>query len=323
MSNLIIDANPLSDYLFYALKRANHLKLPVDSHVDISNIPDVSRYGCTLPALIAYLGIRDFGQPVWDLVEEYRVPSESNYFLSHFSRIIDYEKLMLVLRAVEPQWNQFLHFWHDIVEPITMRVQKAWYDEDLRYSVLRTLEQITNLSWPDGRCRVFVSVFHPAASAPRGTGCIFGCLAGFDFQLRHSLSRFMGHEGLHVLMEGRYRGHPNFDKVIAGSEKVGCDKHMILGWTEEVLAIAMQHRLPVECGLCDEQKLREGTIDSTLDGNISYAYKTGGKQEARYVENLYWQIQNRWNKYQASKKYGSIIDFLFDCVKKVIQQSIK
>ena len=273
--------------------------------------------------MAAYLDILNFGQPVWDLAEEYKTPLESNYFLSHFNKIIDYNIMMLVLRAAESQWKKFLQFWHDTVEPITREAQKAWYDEDSKYSVLRTFEQITNLSWPDNSCRTFVSIFHPAASAPRGTGCIFSFLASFDFQLQHSLARFMGHEGLHVLMEDWYRNHPDFDKVIVDSKKGDYNKCTIIGWTEEVFAIAMQHRLPVECGICNEKKLREEAIDFTLDSNITYAHETDGKQEARYIENLYWQIQNRWNEYRSSDSYESIINFLFDCVEKVIQQGIK
>ncbi|MDD5678336.1 MAG: hypothetical protein PHW60_10160 [Kiritimatiellae bacterium] len=308
MAECSIETNPLSDYLFLLLGRANYLKLSLEGLPPLPPVVQGLSFRCSLPELVAQHGITDLNPQFWRLVDEYRKPSESQLMLSHTRDVISHEELCRTLESGLAPWRAFLEFWQASVRPIADRVIQGWGNAQRDYAILKTLERITRMPWPFLSCRVFLSVFHTGASV--NSNCLFGAIRGREAQSPTplTLARLIGHEGAHAILHGRNHQIVN---AVAGIVQQGL---IDMSDIEEIAVIALQHRLPVECGICSEQMLYDGSIDSTLEGNLSWWRDKNGERMAQYAADIYWTFQEEWHRYQTSNAFGTIIDFFPACL---------
>jgi hypothetical protein len=262
---------------------------------------------------VAQRDITDFNHQLWNLTNEYRKPSESKLMLSHKKDVvISHEELCRTLESGLAPWRAFLDLWHGNIQPITDRVIQAWNNAQRDYRILETLERITRIPWPFLNCRVFLSVFHSSASV--NSNCLFAAIGEREAQspTTLTLARLIGHEGGHAILQGPNRQYAGLKAAVANYAQKSFTG--IQNDAEEIAVIALQHRLPVECGICSEQMIYEGSIDSTLEANLSWWRDHHGAQMAQHAADIYWTFQKEWHRYQASKAYGTIIDFILECL---------
>jgi len=216
-------ASPYADFLSYLLHRDSPDFPDLRASVPLDNVKELNT-GSFLPAYAMASDVRNYA----DLYKLAYTYDESDV-------------LITTLKQGEPQFQRFMTYWQQHIEPTEQSTIQAWKTEEVKGHHVERLEELTRMRLPYASVMVAVIALGPPDRSIENPPIMFASMKDA------SLPAVVGYEGTHMLMSGRagdWKKRQNATKAIELISAHGGTSYDI----EEALCLLMQSKLPEAYG---------------------------------------------------------------------------